>query len=131
MRTVLPRRIFRFESDLRGKVRDMYDLGRRDPHRRDRSPQRFRPVSCPNGIPDKGRSLTCFRFLFKKTEHIVGTRLREHHTAGPSRRPSARTRTSSRGVSPSPKRRDAPGGVRGARLLSGSGWNDYKKTGAV
>ncbi|MGC8763939.1 MAG: phosphoribosylaminoimidazolesuccinocarboxamide synthase [Acidobacteriota bacterium] len=115
----------------RGKVRDMYDLGDRLLIVVTDRLSAFDHV-LPNGIPDKGRVLNLLSaFWFEKTRHIVKNHLLSTETED---LPSALC----------PYKEDLQGRftlakkaqmlpvecvVRG--YLSGSGWNDYRRTGEV
>jgi phosphoribosylaminoimidazole-succinocarboxamide synthase len=115
----------------RGKVRDMYDLG---DHVLIVVTDRLSAFDhvLPDGIPDKGRVLNLLSaFWFEKTRHVVKNHL---VSVDASDLPSALCPhkdlldgrfTIARKASMLP----VECVVRG--YLSGSGWNDYKKTGAV
>jgi phosphoribosylaminoimidazole-succinocarboxamide synthase len=115
----------------RGKVRDMYDLDDQVLIVVTDRLSAFDHV-LPNGIPDKGRVLNLLSaFWFEKTRHIVKNHFVSVDT---SDLPSALC----------PHKEELEGRFMMARkaqmlpvecvvrgYLSGSGWNDYKRTGAV
>ncbi|MBI2891459.1 MAG: phosphoribosylaminoimidazolesuccinocarboxamide synthase [Nitrospirae bacterium] len=115
----------------RGKVRDIYDAGE---HLLLVATDRISAfdVVMPNGIPDKGRVLTQISaFWFEKTRsivpnHLVSTEPKDFPAAFKTHQSAlARRSMLVRRATPLPVECI----VRG--YLSGSGWADYQKTGAV
>lgn len=132
MRTVVTKTDF---PDLnlisRGKVRDMYDLGDEVLIVVTDRLSAFDHV-LPNGIPDKGRVLNLLSdFWFKKTGHIVPNQVVSTDTADlpPSLRPHKDLLDGRFTIAKKARMLPVECVVRG--YLSGSGWNDYRKTGAV
>ena len=115
----------------RGKVRDMYDLGDEVLIVVTDRLSAFDHV-LPNGIPDKGRVLNLLTaFWFEKVRHIVKNHL---VTVATDDLPSAlcphKEMLDGRfTIARKAKMLPVECVVRG--YLSGSGWNDYKKTGSV
>jgi phosphoribosylaminoimidazole-succinocarboxamide synthase len=125
-----------YESDvkglrlaLRGKVRDVYDLGDALLIVATDRLSAF-DVVLPTPIPHKGAVLTALsRFWFERTRHIVANHLLDRPLAdfvpgGWIERLAPRSQIV-RKAKPLP----VEAIVRG--YLAGSGWNDYKRTGAV
>jgi phosphoribosylaminoimidazole-succinocarboxamide synthase len=132
MRTVVTKTDF---PDLnlisRGKVRDMYDLGDEVLIVVTDRLSAFDHV-LPNGIPDKGRVLNLLSdFWFKKTAHIVKNQVVSTDTADlPSALCPHKDMLEGRfTIARKAKMLPVECVVRG--YLSGSGWNDYRRTGAV
>lgn len=115
----------------RGKVRDMYDLGDEVLIVVTDRLSAFDHV-LPNGIPDKGRVLNLLSdFWFKKTGHIVKNQVVSTDTADlPSPLCPHKDILEGR-FTIAKKARMLPVECVVRGYLSGSGWNDYKKTGAV
>ncbi len=115
----------------RGKVRDIYDLGR---HLLIVATDRISAfdVVLPNGIPHKGRVLNQISaFWFKTLEdisfhHLVTTQLETFPGLPPRLAPALRGRAM---IVKKTKPLLVECVVRG--YLSGSGWNEYKEKGAV
>lgn len=132
MRTVVTKTDF---ADLklisRGKVRDMYDLGDEVLIVVTDRLSAFDHV-LPNGIPDKGRVLNLLSdFWFKKTGHIVENQVVSTDTADlPSALCAHKDMLEGR-FTIAKKARMLPVECVVRGYLSGSGWSDYKKTGAV
>ena len=119
----------------RGKVRDLYDLNDRLLIVATDRLSAF-DVVLPTPIPGKGRVLTQLSaFWFKKTEHIVANHLLsadfdEIVRQLPEPLPLGREAFDGRlMLVKKAKRLDAECVVRG--YLAGSGWKEYKRTGAV
>ena len=116
----------------RGKVRDVYDLG-------DRllivATDRISAFDCvmPNGIPEKGKILTEMSlFWFDLVSGIVPNHLITSHVDEyPEPLRSYRDQLEGRSmiVRKAPERIDVECIVRG--YLSGSGWKEYRQTGAI
>ena len=132
MRPVVTRTDFpELELLSRGKVRDMYDLGDEVLIVVTDRISAFDHV-LPNGIPDKGRVLNLLSdFWFKKMGHIVKNQVVSVDTADlPSPLCPQKDMLDGRfTLAKKAKMLPVECVVRG--YLSGSGWNDYKKTGAV
>jgi len=132
MRTVVTKTDF---PDLnlisRGKVRDMYDLGDEVLIVVTDRLSAFDHV-LPNGIPDKGRVLNLLSdFWFKKTAHIVKNQVVSTDTADlPSSLCPHKDMLEGR-FTIARKARMLPVECVVRGYLSGSGWNDYRRTGAV
>jgi len=132
MRTIVTKTDFP-DLDLisRGKVRDMYDLGDEVLIVVTDRLSAFDHV-LPNGIPDKGRVLNLLSdFWFKKTGHIVKNQVVSTDTADlPSALCPYKDMLEGRfTIARKAQMLPVECVVRG--YLSGSGWNDYRKTGAV
>jgi phosphoribosylaminoimidazole-succinocarboxamide synthase len=115
----------------RGKVRDIYDMGSELLIVVTDRISAFDHV-LPNGIPDKGRVLNLLSdFWFKKTAHIVRNQVVSVETDDlPSPLcPHKEILDGRFTIARKAKMLPVECVVRG--YLSGSGWNDYKKTGAV
>jgi len=115
----------------RGKVRDVYDLDDRVLIVATDRLSAFDHV-LPNGIPDKGCVLNLLSaFWFEKTRHIVKNHLLSVDAAElPSALCPHREELEGRFTIAS-KARMLPVECVVRGYLSGSGWNDYKRTGAV
>lgn len=115
----------------RGKVRDMYDLGEQVLVVATDRLSAFDHV-LPNGIPDKGRVLNLLSaFWFEKTRHLVKNHLVSVDLADLPE-PLRRHREALEGrftLARKAKMLPVECVVRG--YLSGSGWNDYQREGAV
>jgi phosphoribosylaminoimidazole-succinocarboxamide synthase len=115
----------------RGKVRDIYDMGSELLIVVTDRISAFDHV-LPNGIPDKGRVLNLLSdFWFEKTAHIVRNQVVSVKTEDlPSPLCPYKEILDGRfTIARKAKMLPVECVVRG--YLSGSGWNDYKKTGAV
>ncbi len=115
----------------RGKVRDIYDMGDELLIVVTDRISAFDHV-LPNGIPDKGRVLNLLSdFWFKKTAHIVRNQVVSVATQDlPSPLcPHKEVLDGRFTIARKAKMLPVECVVRG--YLSGSGWNDYRKTGAV
>ena len=115
----------------RGKVRDIYDMGSELLIVVTDRISAFDHV-LPNGIPDKGRVLNLLSdFWFQKTAHIVRNQVVSVKTDDlPSPLCPYKEILDGRfTIARKAKMLPVECVVRG--YLSGSGWNDYKKTGAV
>lgn len=115
----------------RGKVRDTYDLGDRLLMVTTDRISAFDSVM-PNGIPDKGRVLTRLSaFWFNRTAHLIPNHQLSADTTGLPPELSAHTaELEGRSMIVRKARRiDFECVVRG--YLAGSGWAEYKETGAV
>ena len=132
MRTIVTKTDFP-DLDLisRGKVRDMYDLGDEVLIVVTDRLSAFDHV-LPNGIPDKGRVLNLLSdFWFKKTGHIVKNQVVSTDTADlPSALCPYKDMLEGR-FTIARKARMLPVECVVRGYLSGSGWNDYRRTGAV
>lgn len=116
---------------VRGKVRDVYDLG-------DKllivATDRISAYDCvmPNGIPGRGKILTSMsKFWFSKTEHLVKNHLISAELEDfpdPLQQYADQIEGRSMLVVKA-DRIDVECIVRG--YITGSGWSDYQKTGAV
>lgn len=114
----------------RGKVRDIYDLGDNLLIVATDRISTF-DVVLPTPIPGKGEVLTKMsRFWLKRTEHIVDNQLCNIDVKDVVKDKEWLAKIGERGmVVKKAKPLAVEAIVRG--YLSGSGWNDYKKTGAV
>ncbi len=115
----------------RGKVRDIYDLGEELLIVVTDRLSAFDHV-LPNGIPDKGRVLNLLTaFWLDKTRHIVKNHMVTTQTNGlpASLRHHASILDGRFTLAKKAKMLPVECIVRG--YLSGSGWSDYKKSGAV
>jgi phosphoribosylaminoimidazole-succinocarboxamide synthase len=115
----------------RGKVRDMYDLGEQVLVVATDRLSAFDHV-LPNGIPDKGRVLNLLSaFWFEKTRHLVKNHLMSVDLADlpESLRRHGEVLEGRFTLARKAKMLPVECVVRG--YLSGSGWNDYKREGAV
>ncbi len=115
----------------RGKVRDLYDAG--PDHLLVVTTDRLSAFDCvlPDPIPGKGRILNAMsRFWFERTRGIVANHLSDRPLASVLPDPVERATVSERAVV---VRRLKPlpieAIVRG--YLAGSGWKEYRRTGAV
>ncbi len=119
------------EKPVRGKVRDIYDLGERILMIATDRISAF-DVILPNGIPAKGEVLTRIsEFWFGKTEHIIANHMISTDPAD-FPEPFAEHPEALAGRSMLAKKTDplpVECVVRG--YISGSGWEEYKKTGSV
>ena len=116
---------------FRGKVRDVYDLGQ---SLLIVATDRISAYDCvmPNGIPGKGKILTAMSlFWFRLLEGIIG-----HHLISADvdqypdiLKPHASVLRGRSMLVRKARRFDAECVVRG--YLAGSGWKDYRRTGAV
>ncbi len=115
----------------RGKVRDMYDLGEEVLIVVTDRLSAFDHV-LPNGIPDKGRVLNLLSaFWFEKTRHIVKNHLLSTDAKDlPSPLCPYKEELEGR-FTLARKARMLPVECVVRGYLSGSGWNDYRKTGEV
>ncbi len=115
----------------RGKVRDMYDLGDKVLIVVTDRLSAFDHV-LPNGIPDKGRVLNLLSdFWFKRTAHIVKNQVISTDVADlPSPLCPHKDLLEGR-FTLARKAQMLPVECVVRGYLSGSGWNDYKKTGSV
>ncbi len=115
----------------RGKVRDMYDLGDEVLIVVTDRLSAFDHV-LPNGIPDKGRVLNLLSdFWFKRTAHIVKNQVISTDVADlPSPLCPHKDLLEGR-FTLARKAQMLPVECVVRGYLSGSGWNDYKKTGSV
>ncbi len=115
----------------RGKVRDMYDMGDEVLIVVTDRLSAFDHV-LPNGIPDKGRVLNLLSdFWFKKTAHIVKNQVISTNVADlPSPLCPHKDLLEGR-FTLARKAQMLPVECVVRGYLSGSGWNDYKKTGSV
>lgn len=132
MRPVVTRTDFS-EAPLlsRGKVRDMYDLGQQVLVVATDRLSAFDHV-LPDGIPDKGRVLNLLSaFWFEKTRHIVKNHLVSVDVADlpPALRAHKEILDGRFTLARKAQMLPVECVVRG--YLSGSGWSDYKRTGAV
>lgn len=114
----------------RGKVREMFDLGDRLLMVATDRLSAF-DVVFPTGIPGKGRVLTELSVLwFRATESIVPNHVVTTSVAGLGLRPEHEALLAGRSVVVRRARRiDVECVVRG--YLAGSGWKEYRQTGAV
>lgn len=115
----------------KGKVRDMYDLGNDVLIVVTDRLSAFDHV-LPNGIPDKGRVLNLISaFWFDKTSHIVGNHLKSIDIIDlpDSVRDQSNILAGRFTIAHKADMLPVECIVRG--YLSGSGWKDYQKTGAV
>lgn len=115
----------------RGKVRDMYDLGDVVLLVATDRLSAFDHV-LPNGIPDKGRVLNLLSaFWFEKTRHIVKNHLlsTDAKDLPPSLRAHQDELEGRFTLAKKAQMLPVECVVRG--YLSGSGWNDYRRTGEV
>lgn len=115
----------------RGKVRDMYDLGKDVLIVVTDRLSAFDHV-LTNGIPDKGRVLNLISaFWFDKTSHIVGNHLKSIDITDlpDSVRDQSNILAGRFTIARKADMLPVECIVRG--YLSGSGWKDYQKTGAV
>ena len=122
--TDLPFPIFR-----RGKVRDVYELGRQ---LLIVATDRISAFDCvmPEGIPDKGRILTAVAsYWMAATEDLVPNHFRGNQT-WPATVEPYRASLAGRAVVVE-KTRPLPVECVVRGYLAGSGWKDYQKTGAV
>ena len=122
--TDLPFPIFR-----RGKVRDVYDLGRQ---LLIVATDRISAFDCvmPEGIPDKGHILTAVAsYWMTATEDLVPNHFRGNQT-WPAAVEPYRASLAGRAVVVE-KTRPLPVECVVRGYLAGSGWKDYQKTGAV
>jgi phosphoribosylaminoimidazole-succinocarboxamide synthase len=122
--TDLPFPIFR-----RGKVRDVYDLGR---HLLIVATDRISAFDCvmPEGIPDKGRILTAVAaYWFAATEDLVPNHFRGN-PGWPAQLAAYREALSGRAVVVE-KTRPLPVECVVRGYLAGSGWKEYQADGSV
>jgi len=132
MRPVVTRTDFKEVPLLsRGKVRDMYDLDDQVLIVVTDRLSAFDHV-LPNGIPDKGRVLNLLSaFWFEKTRHIVKNHLVSIDSSDlPSALCPHKEELNAR-FTLARKARMLPVECVVRGYLSGSGWNDYKRTGAL
>ena len=132
MRQVVTRTDFKEVPLLsRGKVRDMYDLDDQVLIVVTDRLSAFDHV-LPNGIPDKGRVLNLLSaFWFEKTRHIVKNHLVSVDAADlPSALCPYKDELDGR-FTLARKAQMLPVECVVRGYLSGSGWNDYKRTGTV
>jgi phosphoribosylaminoimidazole-succinocarboxamide synthase len=125
-----------YESDLpglelafRGKVRDVYDLGDQLLIVTSDRLSAF-DVVLPTPIPDKGRVLTALsRFWFGRTEHLIPNQLVDRPLADLVPAATAEKLAPRSMIVRKAEALQVEAVVRG--YLIGSGWSEYKKTGAV
>jgi phosphoribosylaminoimidazole-succinocarboxamide synthase len=128
---VLETRLPGLPPPRRGKVRDVYDLGDRVLLVATDRISAFDAVLSP-GIPDKGRILTGLsNFWFRKFADVVPNHLLETDAARfPETLASSRSLLAGRAVL-AKKCRVVPFECVARGYLAGSGWKDYRKSGAV